>query len=310
MSTQPLHRVVFLLCCFFLPLNHLLAQDLLDMVVEEKPVKEFEKNAFKSTRVINAQSLEHVGHGVLDFRILHRFGKLNSGPYGAWGVDGPASIRLGLDYGITDRLMVGIGRSTVRKEVDAFVKYRLIWQSKGAKNSWPISVLLVSGLTHDGRKWADMGVDDGRTNYYTSRLAYFNQVIIGRKFSEGFSFQIAPTLLHKNLVDSAKDKNDIYSLGLGTRLKISKRVAITAEYFYTLPDQLPDGYENPLSIGVDIETGGHVFQLHFTNSTGMNERAIIGSTNGLWQDGDIHFGFNISRVFTIANRKTFKDKKE
>ncbi len=286
------------------------SQDLLDGIVDDKPVKDYQKNAFKSTRVINGQSLEHVGKGVLDFRILHRFGRVNTGSYGAWGLDGPASIRLGLDYGITDRLMVGIGRGTVHKEVDGFIKYRLIWPSTGAKNSWPISVLLVSGMTQDGRNWKDMGVDDGRENYYSSKLAFFNQMIIGRKFSESFSFQVSPTFLHKNLVDSAKDKNDIYSIGLAGRMKLTKRLAITAEYFYTLPDYLPEGYYNPLSIGFDIETGGHVFQLHFTNALGMNERALIAGTDGQWGKGDIHFGFNISRVFTIANRKTFKDKKD
>jgi hypothetical protein len=297
---------LFVLCTFSSTI--LRAQDLLDGVVDNKPVKEYQKNAFKSTRVINGQSIEFLGHGVLDFRILHRFGKVNSGSYGAWGLDGPASIRLGLDYGITDRLMIGIGRGTVRKEVDAFAKYRLIWQSKGARNSWPFSVVLVSGITQDGRNWKDMGVADGRTNYYSSKLAFFHQVIIGRKFTEGFSFQVSPTVIHRNLVDSVKDKNDIYSLGIATRLKFTKRMALTVEYFYTPDAYLPTGYQNPLSIGLDIETGGHVFQLHFTNALGMNERSLIAGTDGQWGKGDIHFGFNISRVFTIANRKTFKKK--
>lgn len=276
--------------------------DLLSLLGDEAPPKEFVKNGFKATRVITGHSMEHVARGVLDFRILHRFGRLNEGAYGAYGLD-QATIRLGLDYGISDRIMIGIGRASNRKEIDGFIKYRMIWQGKG-KGAVPFSMVLISGVTKDGLKWAD----PDRNNYYTSRLAFFHQVLIGRKFSEAFTLQLLPTVVHRNLVSTKEDNHDIYSVGIGTRLKLTKRIAINAEYFYTLRDQLGVTKTDPLSIGFDIETGGHVFQLHFTNALGMNERSLITDTDGKWDKGDIHFGFNISRVFTISKPKTFRKK--
>ena len=146
-------------------LTHVKAQDdLLSLLGEDSTKKEFVKNAFKATRVITGQSMEQVAAGVLDFRILHRFGRVNEGEYGAFGLD-QATIRLGLDYGISDRIMVGIGRSSNRKELDGFIKYRMIWQGRG-KGSIPFSVILITGVTKDGLKWAD----PDRNNYYTPRL--------------------------------------------------------------------------------------------------------------------------------------------
>ncbi len=290
-------KIIFIILFFATTFNTLHAQDLLDQLGQEEPSKEFVKNAFKSTRVISSHSLEFVGPGVLDFRILHRFGRVNGGAYEAFGLD-QARIRIGLDYGITKRLMVGIGRSSYKKEVDAFAKYRLIWQAKGKKAS-PVSIILVSGITNNLLKFEDQT----RKNYYSSRLAYYNQIIIGRKFSDAFSLQIAPTMVHNNLVQTVDDNHDIYSLGVGTRIKLTKRLAFTADYYYQLPNQLNDKIQQPLSIGFDIETGGHVFQLHFTNALGMNERVLTTETDGHWDKGDIHFGFNISRVFTIHKKK-------
>ena len=274
--------------------------DLLSLLGDEENKKEFVKNAFKATRVITGQSMEQVAAGVLDFRILHRFGRLNEGAYGAYGLD-QATIRLGLDYGISNRIMIGVGRSSNRKELDGFIKYRMIWQGKG-KGSIPFSVILISGVTKDGLKWAD----PDRDNYYTSRLSYYHQMLIGREFSDAFSLQLMPTVLHRNLVPTTEDNHDIYSLGIGARLKLTRRIAINAEYFYNLPNQLGASNTDALSLGFDIETGGHVFQLHFTNALGMNERALIADTDGKWDKGDIHFGFNISRVFTLSKPKTFK----
>jgi hypothetical protein len=274
-------------------------EDLLGSLPEETPKKEFQKNAFKATRVITGQSIEHLSKGVLDFRILHRFGRINDGAYEAYGFD-QASIRLGLDYGITDRLMIGLGRSSTKKEIDGFLKYRLIWQAKG-KGGVPFSLILISGIIKDGLKWSD----PDRENYFSSRLNYYHQLIIGRKFSESFSLQFMPTVVHRNLVATENDLHDTKSIGIGSRIKLSKRIAVTAEYFYSI-DKLPTGKTEPLSIGFDIETGGHVFQLHFTNALGMNERAFLMDTEGKWDKGDIHFGFNISRVFTLSKPKNFR----
>lgn len=272
--------------------------DLLSLVDDEdKNTTNFARASFKTTRVINSHSLENVAAGVLDFKISHRFGVLNNGFYDIFGLDN-ATIRFGLDYGITPRLMVGLGRSTFEKTYDGFIKYKLLRQSKGKRNM-PITASLVAGMSINTLKWAN----PDRDNYFSSRLSYYYQLIIGRKFGEGFSMQIMPTLVHRNLVETRAEKNDVISIGIAARQKLSKRIAVNAEYFYVLPNQIAESYRNSLSVGFDIETGGHVFQLHFTNSTPMTEKGFITETSNDWLDGDIHFGFNISRVFTIAQPK-------
>ena len=275
------------------------SQDLLDLLDTEEPKKEFIKNAFKSTRVINGHSMEMVGAGVLDFRIMHRFGRLNGGAYTLYGLD-QATIRFGLDYGISNRLTAGVGRSSSKKELDGFLKYRLIWQSEG-KKSIPFSVLLVSGMTMNMLKHEDVSE---KPYYYSHRLAYYYQVIVGRKFSDRFTLQLTPTFVHRNYVELNDDPNDVYAIGAGSRIKLTKRIALTQDFFYVINRSVSENFQHCLSLGFDIETGGHVFQLHFTNALGMNERAFITETNGSWGKGDIQFGFNISRVFTIVdNRK-------
>jgi hypothetical protein len=271
--------------------------DLLSLLGEEKPKKQRVKYAFKSSRVINSHSMEFINPGTMDFRILHRFGSLDQGYKNFFGLD-QASMRMSFDFGLLHNLMAGVGRSTYKKEVDAFVKYAPITQSTGPGSS-PVTVAWVSGITIDGLPWAD----PTRQNYFTSRLAYYNQLIIGRKFSEALSLQVMPTVVHKNLVQLATDKNDIVGLGFGGRLKLSKRMALTWDYTYVL-DGLPEtGYYNPLSFGIDIETGGHVFQLHVSNAVGMNERAFITETTGQWGQGQVRFGFNLSRMFQIKKPK-------
>jgi Membrane bound beta barrel domain (DUF5777) len=290
-------KIVLILIFSTCWLTKLSAQDDLMSLLDEEPPKEYSKNAFKSTRVINSHSLEFLGKQVLDVRILHRFGRINGGAYEAFGID-QARVRLGLDYGITPRLMVGIGRSSYKKEADAFAKYRILWQSTG-KKSIPFSMIWVSGITDSFLKWEN----PDRKNYYTSRLSYYHQLIIGRKFSERLSWQISPTLVHRNIVKTAQDKHDILAIGTGGRIKLTRRVAVTIDYYYQLPKQgLPPEIKQPLSIGFDIETGGHVFQLHFTNALGMNERILITESDGKWDKGDVHFGFNISRVFSLGGK--------
>lgn len=279
--------------------SHLFAQeqDLLSLVDKEKPKKERIKYAFKSPRVINGHSMEFLNPGTMDFRILHRFGQLDQGYKNFFGLD-QASMRMGFDFGILQNLMVGVGRSTYKKEVDAYFKYAPIRQSTGPWSS-PVTLALVSGITMDGLPWAD----PNRKNFFTSRLAYYFEAIIGRKFSEGFTLQVSPILVHQNLVTLASDSNDIYGIGIGGRIKLSKRVAFTWDYMHVLFNGLDSGYYDPISVGFDIETGGHVFQLHFSNSTGMNERAFITETTGRWQKTEIRFGFNLSRVFQLKKKK-------
>lgn len=268
-------------------------EDLLKLVKEDKPKKEYVDYAFKSTRVIMGQSVELLKPGTMDFRILHRFGNVNQGAYQFFGFD-QATMRMGFDFGITKNFMLGVGRSTNKKEFDGFLKYRLIHQATGP-GSLPFSLVAVAGGTMQTLKWAD----PGRKNYFSSRMAYYGQVIIGRKFTEGITFQVSPTLLHRNLVPTLDDPNDLYAVGVGGRFKISKRVALTFDYYYRVNPNKFDGTHNPLSLGVDIETGGHVFQLHFTNAVGMNERIFLTETTNDWAKGDIQFGFNLSRTFQL-----------
>ncbi|MCH5719695.1 DUF5777 family beta-barrel protein [Niabella hibiscisoli] len=253
--------------------------------------------AFKSSRVINGHSMDFIGRNVLDVRILHRFGIIKDGIGELFGLD-QASMRLGFDYGITKNLTIGVGRSTLAKELDGFIKYRPIQQSKGKRNI-PVSVILVAGSTIATAQLAsDAALTDTK-----HRIAYYSQVIIGRKFNDLFSLQLSPTYVHRNAVPATTDFNDTYALGIGSRVKLSKRVAFVADYHYVISGLDKDAYSNPLSIGFDIETGGHVFQLHFSNATGMNEKAFITNTTNSWGHGEIRFGFNLSRVFTMGKKK-------
>jgi hypothetical protein len=260
-------------------------------------------STYKSTRIVNSHSLKTTPKGVLDFRIAHRFGFVNTGIYEMFGLD-QATIRLGFDYGITDWLMVGVGRSSFDKTYDGFVRAKILRQSTGAKEM-PISLQYLATTEVNTLKWEN----PDRDNLFSSRLAYTHQLIIGRKFSKSLTLQLMPTFVHRNLVENEDLSNDVLALGGGGRVKITNRVAITGEYYYVLPDQIQDTYENSIAIGVDIETGGHVFQLHVTNSTPMVENGFITQTTGNPLDGDIHFGFNISRVFTLVKPKSFRKSK-
>ncbi|MDC3220095.1 DUF5777 family beta-barrel protein, partial [Saprospiraceae bacterium] len=179
-----------------------------------------------------------------------------------------------------------------------FLKYRFLRQSTG-KKKMPITAALFASSAIKTVKWQN----PDRENYFSSRMYYTYQLIVGRKFSKSFSLQLSPTVVHRNLVRTNLEKNDVYSLGAATRIKLTKRMAINAEYIYVFENQLAPGYRNSFSLGLDIETGGHVFQLHFTNSTSMIEKGFITETVGDWADGGVHFGFNVSRVFTLRKPK-------
>lgn len=292
-----MRRIQFMLLLVGFVISGSRAQDtdLLSLLGNDD-VTEYATAAFKTNRVINLHSLESTAGGVLDFKINHRFGFINGGPYEFFGLDN-AMMRLGFDYGITDQLTVGIGRSSFQKSFDGFLKYKILRQSSG-KKVMPVTLAVMAASSLNSVKWAD----PTRDNYFSSRLFYTYQVIVGRKFSDRLSLQLSPTLVHRNLVATRAEKNDVYAIGAAGRVKLTNRLAINAEYVYVLPNQLGPDYHNSLSVGVDIETGGHVFQLHFTNSTSMIEKGFITETVGQWEKGGIHFGFNVSRVFTIVDR--------
>lgn len=276
------------------------AQDLLDEIEDDQEVQRTTAS-FKNSKVINAQSLETTHKGVLDFRISHRFGTLNGGVYELFGLD-QASLRLSFDYGITNRLMVGFGRSTFEKTYDGYLKFRLLWQTENS-NKMPLSVVWYSNMSINTLRFSGLPYE------YTTemRLNYVHQLIIGRKFSDQITVEVLPTIVHRNFVTFADEKNTVAVIGGAARWRFVKRIALNAEYFYVLPDKLSEGYTNSLSLGFDIETGGHVFQLHFTNSPIMIDKGYITQTTGKWSEGDINFGFNISRVFTIGSKKKKKE---
>lgn len=275
------------------------SQDLMNVFGEEEPKTEYTRATFKTTRLVSGHSIENPANGVLLFMISHHFGMLNQGAYDFFGLD-QATIRLGLEYGVNDFLSVGVGRSTYQKTFDCFLKAKILRQSKGVRKM-PFSVTAFVGMDLFSLKWQDTA----RSNYFSSRFSYVYQLLIARKFNENLSLQIAPVFIHKNLVVET-GTNDNVAIGMGGRYKLTKRTSLNVEYFYNLPGYVADNTIDPLSIGFDIETGGHVFQLHFTNAQPMFDRALITETQGKWGHGDVFFGFNISRVFTIKKPAEFK----
>lgn len=280
--------------------HHVLAQDDLLKELEGSQPKEtdYTFQTFKGTRLVNGHSVETKAGGDLEFIFAHRFGPLNGGSYELFGLD-DAYVRLGLDYGITDKMSASIGRNSVDKTLDGYLKYKILRQKKGA-TSFPVTMTGLGGVAYKASPKADQ-VPDGFKRI--DRLAYVGQLLIARKLTHRLSLQLMPTLIHKNAVDQRLEDNDQLSLGAGGRLKLTKSVALTGEYYYRLnkPDANP--YFNTLGFGVDIETGGHVFQLVFTNTRGLTERAFITETEGDFADGDIHFGFNVTRTFQLKGKK-------
>jgi hypothetical protein len=264
-----------------------------ELEASDKKTKENVYTTFKSPRVINSHSVEMLPAGVLDFRILHRFGTVKNGIKDMFGLD-YASMRMGFDYGITKHITVGFGRSTFNKEYDFFAKARILQQQSGEK-AMPISVVAVAGYTAASGAYSTLSAAD--------RSGYYAQLLIARKFGEHFALQLAPTYLHRNLLLAPNDANDVTALGIGSRVKLSRRVHLVVDAFPTFNGVDQNTFTTPLSVGFDVETGGHVFQLHFSNSRGMNEKAFLTTTTQQWSKGDFSFGFNLSRVFTVKKNK-------
>lgn len=273
------------------------SQDLLDMLGDPSS-KEYTTATFKTTHLILGQSIENVAKGNLNFIISHHFGRINEGSYNFWGLD-QSTIRLGVEYGLTDKIELGLGRSTYQKTIDGFVKYKILRQDN---QKMPVSVSYFGSMAINTLKWDD----PTRDNFFSSRLSFVNQILVAKKFNNNLSLQIMPTHVHKNLVKRVIDQNNIFAVGAGGRYKLTQRFSVNAEYYYLLPGQTADDFDNSLSLGVDIETGGHVFQLFFTNSQPLFERGFITETQGKWNKGDVFFGFNIVRTFTIVKPKEFR----
>jgi len=293
-------KLILLFFVFSIALNGYTQE--LDEILEKESPKgtDVVLGTFNGTRVLNGHSIETREKGILEFLISHRFGTLNSGFDDLFGLD-ESNIRLGFEYSFTDDLVVAIGRSSFEKTFDSYVKYRLLKQKTGAQK-FPFSLTLFGSAARKSLK--DYEPEDKPT--FADRLVYTSQVLIAKKFDENFSFQISPTYIHFNRVPFDEDPSDIFAVGFGTRVKISKRISINGEYFYATESFKSVNTRNSLAFGIDIETGGHIFQLIFANSRSMIEKGFIVETTGDFFKGDIHFGFNISRAFQISKSNNTK----
>ena len=280
--------------------------DLMSMLEEETP----EENAavfatWKTMKLVNLHSTEMVKKKGLDFRVAHRFGNMGTtsggGPHNFYGMDNSADIRISFDYGITEKLQVGVGRSKYNELIDGSVKYRIIQQKE-------------KKVPHTMVVYGNMGITpkkdiDGRYDDWQNRLNYVTQLLLARKFGDRFSFELVPTYTHRNSVERVvdgegnilTDENGLFSVGVGARFKLTKRLGLIADYVYTFSEfrsnYKPQRYYSPLGIGVEIETGGHVFHVTMTNAAGIMENNYIPETTDSWQKGGMKLGFNISRVF-------------
>tara|TARA_B100001564_G_C20607793_1_gene656056 strand:- start:215 stop:1105 length:891 start_codon:yes stop_codon:yes gene_type:complete len=271
------------------------SQGLLDELGNEpNEITNYTYATFKDTKIVNLQSNETPSEGVLHFVIAHRFGELGDGIYELWGLDN-AMMRMAFDYGVSDRLAISVARSTHEKTVEASAKYKLLRQSTGAVEM-PLSITLYTVAMANGMRWSESDLK----LEFAHRLSYAHQVIFTRKFNKNLSLAVVPTVVHRNLVATSEDVHDQFIIGFGGRYKLNHRLSLNGEYNYRINTPENNIYNNSLSLGVDIETGGHVFQLHITNSRGMFERSFLTETAGTWADGNIYFGFNLSRVFNVT----------
>ena len=282
---------------FLIPIGLQAQDDLMDLLdKEDDKIRNYTMSTFEGTRIINGHSIETRGKKELEFMITHRFGTVNDGLYDLFGLD-EANIRLALEYGITDDLEIGIGRSSFEKTYDGFIKWKFIKQQSGLKNI-PVSVTAFGSTAINTLRYpSEMMVE------FDDRLSYVAEILIARKFGQKFALQLMPVWVHINTVPENADPNDIGALGIASKYKITPSVSLTFEYYYRFNQWESIQSFNPIGFGVDIETGGHVFQLHITNSRTTFERAFLTQTTDDFWNGDIRFGFNISRTFQLGKKE-------
>lgn len=321
-------KAVFTFACFVLAGASFAQDDLLSLVDSIGGKKTHEKviATFKTSKVINGQSTETVKAGTMDFRVTHRFGNIGSesggGGHTLYGFDNSSDIRISFDFGITDNLTVGVGRSKMNEMIDGLVKWRFLSQT--TDNHIPLSMAFYGSMSYTPQPSTQFYAGVSKTPDFHEndlhRFSYTSQLLIARKFGSRLSIQLMPTYQHRNFVvaninpdNTAEETNDLLSMGAGLRFKITKRVAIIADYFYTFSEYRTKNsavpYYNPLAVGVELETGGHVFHLNFTNASGIIENNFIPNTTDSWAKGGYKFGFNISRVFNLWKPKPKEEKK-
>lgn len=299
-------KSIFLSSILLCSLVSFAQDDLLNMLeeeVEQESTSEKVTATFKGTKLINANTIETTKKKTLEFNITHRFGDMKIGePIGYhsyWGMDNATNIRFSFDYGLTDKISIGIGRSKTQEHYDGNLKYRFLEQKTGGM---PISAAYYANM-------AITAVAKIPEDKLVNRLSYVHQLIIASKLSNAISLEVLPTLVHRNLVDKrnvhpengSTDENDLFALGFAGRFKFTKRMAFVVDYFYTFSEfrDSRNNYYDALGVGIEIETGGHVFHINVTNSAGIIENDFIPYTNSAWDKGEYKLGFNISRVFSF-----------
>ena len=286
MRTIMIKNVIWIL--FLLPISSLAQDDLLAELDTIK-VDGYKRAAFKGLKIVNFESTKMVSSKELYFIVSHRFGSVRTGFEDFFGLD-QAVTRLNFIYGISDGINIGVSRSSFQKIYESSLKLRLIRERKGG---FPFTIVSSNNILLNTA--LDEVVLPGLE--FNNRLGYTAQLLISKKFNEAFSLQLMPTFFHDNYVAIDEQHNSQYVIGFGGRQKLTKRFSLNFDYGLHLNRAETSPFKNPLSIGVDIETGGHVFQLHFTNAQPMNTNGFLGQGVGDWASGDFFFGFNLSRVF-------------
>lgn len=278
-------RFVILLALLFSIISYA-QDDLLKDIDTIKSGANIEPPAFKGLQVVTGQSTKLPAKNEFYTVVAHRFGDISTGLKNFFGLDN-ASTKVGFIYGITDGVALSASRETNLRTFEFGAKYSLVKQS----DKFPIAIVGYN-------VWA-INTDLSKDNYplikFSDRLSYLSQLLMSKRFNENFSLQLSPSYVHKNLYNPSLEDKNTFLLGLGGRYKISKRLSINAEYFANFNKD--SGYKNPLSLGLDIETGGHVFQLLFTNSQLNSDIGYLSTASGNWGKGNIFFGFNLYRVF-------------
>lgn len=273
-----------------------------DLLAEIDTVKVDTKveSAFKSLKIVNIESTKLAAKGDFYFIVAHRFDYLKNGFDDFFGLDN-ANTQLKFLYGATEWLTVHVSRSGFQETYDLAVKYRLQNQQK---DGFPLTLVGFSSVAVN----SEMKEEDYPNMDFGNRLSYVTQLLVSRKFDDNLTLQLAPTFFHENTIRDVFDAsgnpilpnpqdNSQFSIGMGGRYKLTKRWSVNMDYAAHLNRASESRYKNPLSIGVDLETGGHVFQMHFTNSRAMHETGYLGQTSGDWSKSEICFGFNLVRVF-------------
>ena len=278
---------IFILSIF--PLLAFAQDDLLKEIDIDTTSSQYEIASFKGLKIVNFESTKLVSKNQLSFIVSHRFGTIKNGINTFFGLD-DAVTRLNFVYGISNGINIGISRSSFQKTYETSLKYILARQ---VKNGFPFTIVGFNELLIN----TAIDENDVPSIKFKDRLGYAAQLLIARKVNTNLSVELAPTFFHDNYVLLDEQDNSQFALGFGGRYKLGKRWSLNADYGWHLNRATNSPFKNPLSIGLDLETGGHVFQMHFTNAQAMNTNGFLGQATGDWNDGNIYFGFNLSRTF-------------